>query len=340
MSGTEKKEERAMATEKPIPHSEVFTSRKEIVESYDHKPVEGRFERKTSPIYHLRTITNWIKSCLIKGYARPGSRVLDLGCGHGGDLLKYAACNIGYYVGVDISSEQLKEAIRRYNTMASVNFPAKFICADVTEHTVNRPDTLEPGIVFDVVSSQLNMQYLFTGDRQIRTFFRNATDRLEPGGFFIGCIPDSVKILQKLAASPDHRTITIGDICQIKFHKTLEEMQGIDPYGIVYETSLGEVMHNVPEYLLSPPKLERMAEEYGLLPVTQMNFQEFYLTMKNVPPYASLLRTHDAPTNPNTIPAAEWEVLSLYSCFVFQKQLATGVRRSPLVSESDIIHIR
>jgi mRNA (guanine-N7-)-methyltransferase len=334
----EKHSTKNLATETPF-HNEIFAAKKDIAEAYDHKHNENFAERRSSPIYELRTTSNWIKSCLIKGYSRPSSRVLDLGCGHGGDLLKYAACNIGLYVGADLSAESLKEAVKRYNSLPSVNFPAKFVCADISEQSVNSPEVLEAGIEFDLVSSQLGLQYVWTGERQLRTFFHNVTDRLVPGGFFIGCYPDPMKILERLKAAPDHKTITIGDICQIKFHKSFEELQGTSPYGIVYEVTLGEVMENVPEYLVSPPIMEKMAEEYGLLPILQMNFQDFYSTFRNVPPYAGLLRTHNAPASQNAIPAAEWEVMSLYSAFVFQKQFAAGVR-SPMVMESDIIHLQ
>jgi len=339
---SEKGAKKDLATEKLYAHNEIFTAKKEFVDAYEHKPIEGIAERRASPIYHVRTIANWIKSCLIKSYAHPSSRVLDLGCGHGGDLGKYAACNIGFYVGVDISPESLKEVIRRYNTLNDIHFPAKFICADISTHSINSPAALEPGISFDLVSSQLSLQYVWTNERQLRTFFRNVTDRLEAGGFFIGSYPDPIKLLEKLAASPDHRTITIGDIGKIKFHKTLEELQGIDPYGIVYEVTLGEVMCDVPEYLISPPIFEKLAEEYGLMPITQMNFQDFYQfykNYKNAPPYAALLRIHDVPLKQSDIPAAEWDVLSLYTGFVFQKQFATGTRRDPAVTERDIIHL-
>lgn len=88
--------------------------KREIVETYDHRLSENlagmytafsthnsqELERRLSPIIHVRNLTNWVKSSLIKSFASPGARVLDLGCGHGGDLKKYNALNIGYYVGV------------------------------------------------------------------------------------------------------------------------------------------------------------------------------------------------------------------------------------------------
>jgi len=326
---------------RPTNHrEEVAEVKKEIVDAYDHRPTENLFERRLSPVYTVRTITNWVKSSLIKTFCRPGARVLDLGCGHGTDLLKYSANHIGYYVGVDMSHESLKEAIRRYNA-ANANFPAKFVQLDITQHTVNRDDVLEHGITFDIVSSQLTMQFAWTGERAVRTFFRNATDRLAPGGYFIGCFPDPIKIMAHLVASPDHQTIRIGDVCKIRFRKYLDEInQNTDPYAVIYDVSLGEVLDNVPEYLISFPVLEKMANEYGLESRLFMNFQEFYTNYKHVPPFTSLLRIHDAPIDEKLIPPAEWEVLSLYTVFAFQKQQGTTVKRCPPLTEADIVVVK
>lgn len=325
--------------EKATTREEIKEVKREIVDSYDHKPSETTFERQLSPVYHVRTLTNWVKSSLIKAFSCPGCRVLDLGCGHGGDLKKYNACNVGYYVGVDLSFESLKEAIKRYNEI-NCHFPAKFVCGDVTEKTVNRDFVLENGVAFDLVSSQLTMQFSWTGERQVRTFFRNVTDRLEPGGYFIGSFPNPIKLMAHLVASPDHQTIQIGDICKIKFRQYLDKLnQNIDPYGIVYDVTLGEVLKDAPEYLISLPILEKMAEEYGLQSRLFMDFQEFYMEHKNMEPYNTLLRIHNAPSNPAQIPPAEWEVLSLYTVFAFQKLPGANMKRTTPLTENDIIFV-
>lgn len=330
-----------LATEVPVhptTREEIAEVKREIVDAYEHRPNESKSERKLSPIYHVRTLSNWVKSSLINIFSRPGARVLDLGCGHGGDLLKYQANNTGYYVGVDMSLESLKEAINRYN-VNKIQFPAKFVCADVTEKTVNRDFVMESGVAFDLVSSQLTMQFAWTGERQIRHFFLNATDRLEPGGFFIGTIPNPIKIMEYLIRSPDHKTIHIGDICQIKFRQFLDSInQNTDPYGIVYDCTLGEVLNNAPECLISLPILEKMAAEYGLQSKLFMNFQEFFLEYRNVPPYSKLLRVHNAPIAVEQIPTSEWDVLSLFSVFAFQKLPGPEKQSKPL-TEADIIFI-
>lgn len=59
----------------------------------------GKDARELSPIIGLRKFNNWIKSVLIGKFAhRPGrgqgANVLDIGCGKGGDLMKWKSANI------------------------------------------------------------------------------------------------------------------------------------------------------------------------------------------------------------------------------------------------------
>jgi len=343
MSHTEKSAiQSGLATEIPdkaTTREEINEVKREIIDNYDHRPSENPIERKLSPIIHVRSLTNWVKSALIKSFARSGARVLDLGCGHGGDLLKYNAVHIGHYVGVDLSFESLKEAIRRYNA-SKLHFPAKFVCGDIAEKIVNRDFVLEDGVAYDLVSSQLTMQFAWTGERQVRTFFRNVTDRLEPGGYFIGTLPNPIKLMEHLVASPDHQTIQIGNICKIKFRQYLDKInQNTDPYGIIYDVSLGEVMQDAPEYLISLPIFEKMAAEYGLQSKFFMDFQEFYLEYKNLPPYSTLLRIHNVPTSQEQIPPAEWDVLSLYTVFAFQKVPGASMKKVGHLNEKDIVFV-
>lgn len=65
-------------------------------------------QRELSPIIGLKKFNNWIKSVLIGKFCdRPrdygmsrGARVLDIGCGKGGDLNKWKQARISLYVGL------------------------------------------------------------------------------------------------------------------------------------------------------------------------------------------------------------------------------------------------
>jgi mRNA capping enzyme len=76
----------------------------------------GVVQRQESPILGLRNFNNWVKSVLISRFAqpvlaasqdrtrgRPGcGKVLDMGCGKGGDLTKWAKARVKDYFGVGV----------------------------------------------------------------------------------------------------------------------------------------------------------------------------------------------------------------------------------------------
>lgn len=95
--------------------------------SDDARPEIGRVLRQESPIIGLKNFNNWIKSVLFANFCHPAlasspivqrprpslkdapiprgapilrGKVLDMGCGKGGDLNKWAKARISEYVGL------------------------------------------------------------------------------------------------------------------------------------------------------------------------------------------------------------------------------------------------
>ncbi|KAJ2450272.1 mRNA cap guanine-N7 methyltransferase [Coemansia sp. RSA 2336] len=101
-----------------------------VAEHYNQRRelgVEGRMHTK---ITGLRLFNNWVKSLLIRQYAFAGSRVLDLGCGKGGDLRKWSIAGIAEYVGMDIAQVSVQQAQRRFADMHNARFLARFFAQD------------------------------------------------------------------------------------------------------------------------------------------------------------------------------------------------------------------
>jgi len=75
-----------------------------IAHHYNSRPNLDKFHRTQSPIIHLRSFNNWVKSVLVTEFvSRKGAkRVLDLACGKGGDLPKWNKSRIEQLVGVGI----------------------------------------------------------------------------------------------------------------------------------------------------------------------------------------------------------------------------------------------
>jgi len=89
------------------------------------RPDVGVKQRLESPIIGLKNFNNWIKSVLISRFAHPAlssspssnhqfsgadrrgrgavsGKVLDMGCGKGGDLSKWSKARIKEYIGVGV----------------------------------------------------------------------------------------------------------------------------------------------------------------------------------------------------------------------------------------------
>lgn len=210
---------------------------------YNDKQELGKVWRKTdSRIKGLRSFNNWIKSTIIQKFSPndgfdprnpprggPDSRirVLDMGCGKGGDLLKWKSApqEVELYVGVDTADVSIHHARDRYESMIREArrrrgggrprdkpiFDAEFHVMDCWSNwvgdipIVNRigaDPNVGPGTAgrisarwggggFDVVTMMFCMHYAFESESRCRTMLRNVAGSLKKGGRFIGTIPSS-----------------------------------------------------------------------------------------------------------------------------------------------------
>ena len=104
----------------------------------------GREWRKTdSSIKGLRSYNNWVKSVLIKKHApsERGFKILDVGCGKGGDLQKWRHQNPSLYVGLDPADVSIQQASGRYREMKHKSrgrlFHAEFQVKDCFGESLN-----------------------------------------------------------------------------------------------------------------------------------------------------------------------------------------------------------
>lgn len=124
-----------------------------VAQHYNARPEVGKTAREASPIIGLKNFNNWIKAVLIAKFARPAihetnsrteglefvgarrrpkytARILDLGCGKGGDLGKWAKAEIAGYVGVDIADVSIDQARGRYMEGRRKPYDAEFFALD------------------------------------------------------------------------------------------------------------------------------------------------------------------------------------------------------------------
>lgn len=129
-------------------------------------------------------------------------RVLDLGSGRGGDLLKWQHANAGEYVGVDVSYESCEEALRRaafcrgMKTKILNNSVAEFFATE-QEHC------LAPVGTFNVISLQFVLNYVVDSHRALAQFFESCVQCLRPGGVIVGTTVDDA-VAREYMDARDH----------------------------------------------------------------------------------------------------------------------------------------
>jgi mRNA (guanine-N7-)-methyltransferase len=220
---------------------------------YNAVPQRGREWRKTdSKIKGLRSFNNWVKSTLIQKFSpseefvaqhndskdwaedsmgpatsevRP-LLVLDLGCGKGGDLGKWAQTPqaVELYVGLDPANVSIEQARDRYSQMLRQRgrrpqFHGEFFTKDCFgEFLGDVPIIQQVGIDpnagpggsmmasrwggggFDVVTSMFAIHYAFETEEKARQMLSNVAGCLKKGGRFIAVCPNSDVITSKVTA--------------------------------------------------------------------------------------------------------------------------------------------
>ncbi|GAA6061658.1 hypothetical protein JCM10212_000841 [Sporobolomyces blumeae] len=269
-----------------------------VANHYNARPNISRETRLDSPIIGLKNFNNWIKSVLVAKWARregddskPKVKVLDLGCGKGGDLQKWAKAGTDEYVGIDLAAVSVEQARSRWEYMRNPRFPATFLALDCFEDTIE--GALAPELVsrpFDVVSMQFCMHYAFETEDKARQMLDNATKYLRQGGVVIGTIPDAQNLLEKLAQVPDDaELLTYGNsVYGIKFD-TRTPPDETTHFGHRYTFFLQDAVEEVPEYVVYWDKFVELAAEYGLRPAYCSPFSDIFADESDDPLFAQLL---------------------------------------------------
>lgn len=221
------------------------------------RPDVGVVQRLDSPIIGLKNFNNWVKSVLITRFAHPvfaasrskpmngnhsyrggrgregntgAGKVLDMGCGKGGDMTKWAKAKVRELIGVgtfagiscpsylnlvvrcvDIAAVSVDQARSRWESLRPPKYAASFAALDCYTQPLSRafgPDKLgiDPaydynndsqlsGEPFDVVSMQFCMHYAFETVEKARCMLDNVSRYLRRGGVFIGTIPNAELLL-------------------------------------------------------------------------------------------------------------------------------------------------
>ncbi|EDP43855.1 hypothetical protein MGL_2068 [Malassezia globosa CBS 7966] len=234
-----------------------------VATHYNKRQDVGLKARELSPIIALKRFNNWIKSSIISlhtprvkaGPGRQGIRVLDLGCGKGGDLRKWSQHRISDMVMIDIAEVSVQQASMRYKE-GRYAWPAHFYTCDAFRTPLDQvvpAGVLSP--MFDVVSMQFCLHYGWDSEASARTMLSNVARWLRPGGSFIGTIPDDDTLFGRLHALEDPAALKFGnENYSVEFDERLEP--GAKPFGNKYYFWLNDAVDNVPEYVVDWATLE------------------------------------------------------------------------------------
>ncbi|CAG2100111.1 unnamed protein product, partial [Medioppia subpectinata] len=338
-----------------------------VANHYNSLQEKGKDARKESRIFHLRNFNNWIKSVTIADILKrirdeKGSdcdiNVLDIGCGKGGDLLKYDKGNITHIICADIAETSVKQCEDRYmemkrrqgsNNRGKHLFTAEFIAADCTRDVLK--DKYKEREI-DLVSIQFSFHYCFESLSQTRRMIENASHHLRNGGIFIGTTTDSQEIIKRLRKS---ETNSFGNsVYSIKFDDKFNDTNYKIPiFGAKYDFHLDGVV-DCPEFLVYFPVFEDICKEYDLKLIYRKNFGQLFDENKDKRENTQLLNVMNAlelysndtknsligdndtdykhakqaleaissdsrSRQLGTLSQSEWECISIYTAFCFRK---------------------
>jgi mRNA (guanine-N7-)-methyltransferase len=125
-------------------------------------------------------------------------KILDLGCGKGGDLQKWQKARTRLYFGLDIAETSIDQARERASSLrAGSGFTAIFNVLDCFSNPISQAfDKEQLEKPFDVVSMQFCMHYAFESVSKVRMMLENVVRYLRVGGRFIGTIPNASFLMQ------------------------------------------------------------------------------------------------------------------------------------------------
>lgn len=299
----------------------------------------------------LRKFHNWIKNNIISSYCSNQQKVIDFGCGRGGDIDKFNELHVELYVGLDVDNNGLENgAIIRYAELLNksknvskmyfinANVGARLTVQDQIKVIGNNMSSKniellkqffdEPNkIKYDVINCQFMIHYLFESDVTFNNLISNINDCLKDGGIMLVTCFDAEQVMKLLDGQEQkaiHYTNNIGE--QIKFMEIIkrfdnEQMElgcGIDVYNSMISN---EGVYNM-EYLVDKTFfIQQMLEHCELEIVETELFETVYhknkSMFKNDPKYKFISKYYDMNDPVNV---ASFEMTKLNRYYVFRKK--------------------
>ena len=212
---------------------------------------------------HVRKESNRAKRTLIEqGVGNSKNiRVLDLACGKGGDLWKWRDNGCAQYVGIDSSEYSIEEARER---AAKVNFSTRFEVLDLRREC-DWASTF--GGMFDILSIQFALHYLFSSEKTAKKFFQRAARACKPGGRMLATFPSCDIVTSILNGQRDPPEF---------MHFETDSRLLTSQKPVVYKYTFEGSVPGIPEHTIPVYMLEKICEETGWIPRHVSTFHNLY----------------------------------------------------------------
>ena len=174
--------------------------------------------------------------------------VLDIACGRGGDTKKFTSDhNVDLYVGVDISTEQVKECGERVAGNKRIKRSEMFL-GDAAEGQWLEVTDSAP--VFDIAWCMFALHYFCDTEVHCRALLSHVSHSLKPGGRFVTAFPNPCSVHRNLTMStclPSSTHKSEEATCNIASVDSHEPFTGsladcLSSFGIEYRFSLGDAV--------------------------------------------------------------------------------------------------
>jgi ubiquinone/menaquinone biosynthesis C-methylase UbiE len=286
------------------------------------------FDTSRSPnLWSLRALCNGIKAALIEGSLHalrerikaPRVRVLDIGSGKGGDLVKWARHRPKDFIGIDVSQASVQEARDRHMHLIQsgrISTPATFYHADAAVDPIPLSDSS-----IEIVSLQFSLQFMFASVLAAQHVLAEAYRVLVPGGIMVGIMPDGDKLAQDFLRE-DISSVIFGHFLFRKYESTMDKLTSDPPVGIPYTFSLGNA-EPCTEYVVLSAYFHYHLEACGFTPALKSgqfseNAQAYYVQDECVQAIvAALLKG-------KWCSSADWESLASFRVFLACKPACEG----------------
>eukprot|EP01147_Barroeca_monosierra_P007940 gene7940-10031_t len=234
-------------------------------------------QRKKSKTFQLRTFHNAVKARLISRLSYRGSSHLDIACGRGSDIRKWNMAQIRSVVGIDLSSESIKEAKMRYELISKEQHRWRCRCEFFQTPDLGRAP-IEWTRQYPTVSSMFAANYLFESEEAVNMFMQNVSSALQDGGRFYGTFTSAQAIISLLNNKMDYSS----NILRIKRLWDGEYNAFGSPYTfallhtVTNDNLIGDDLGDgCPEYLAFFSIFAKAAAKFGLFPDEDIIWKSF-----------------------------------------------------------------